>query len=90
MRKHRARLVEIAACHGVSNLRVFGSVARAEDRSDSDVDLLVDVSPGVGLFRLAWLQRELEEVLQSRVDLVPADGLKPHVRTDVNSQLVAL
>lgn len=90
VRKHRARLVEIAANHGVSNLRVFGSVARAEDQPDSDVDLLVDVAPGVGLFQLAWLQRELEDVLQSQVDLVPADGLKPGVRADIGSHQVAL
>lgn len=69
---------------------VFGSVARGEDRSDSDVDLLVDVGPGVGLFTLARLQRKLENILQARVDLVPSEGIKPNVRADIESRKVAL
>lgn len=43
-----ARVREIAGSYGLSNVRVFGSVARGEDSGDSDVDLLVDVGPGVG------------------------------------------
>jgi predicted nucleotidyltransferase len=43
---HRKDLVAADAAHGVSNLRVFGSVARGEDCPDSDVDLLADF-PGV-------------------------------------------
>ncbi len=40
VRRHRKEVVAAAAAHGVSNLRVFGSVARGEDHPDSDVDLL--------------------------------------------------
>ena len=39
-------LVAAAAAHGVSTLRVFGTVACGEDRPDSDVDLLADLRPG--------------------------------------------
>jgi uncharacterized protein len=46
VRSHRRDLVAAAAAHGVRNLRVFGSVARSEDRPDSDVDLLADRHPG--------------------------------------------
>ncbi len=74
----------------MSNIRVFGSVARGEDSADSDVDLLVDVPPGMGLLGLARLQRELEDILEAPVDLVPADDLKPAVRADANPDLVPL
>ena len=47
VRHHRNDLVATAAARGVSNLRVFGSVARGEDRPDSDVDLLADFPPGL-------------------------------------------
>jgi predicted nucleotidyltransferase len=40
VRRHRRDLVAAAAAHGLTNLRVFGSVARGQDRPDSDVDLL--------------------------------------------------
>jgi uncharacterized protein len=47
---HRQRdvLVAIAARHGVSNLRLFGSVIRGEERPDSDIDLLVDMAEDRG------------------------------------------
>jgi hypothetical protein len=74
----------------MSNVRVLGSVARGEDRSDSDVDLLVDLSPGVGLFTLARLQRELEQLLSARVDLIPDDGVKPPGEDTIHTEAVAL
>ncbi len=52
VRRRRRDLVAAAAAHGASNLRVFGSVARGQDKPDSDVDLLADLPPGMGLFGL--------------------------------------
>ena len=72
------------------NLRVFGSVARGQDRPGSDVDLLADLPPELSLFGLARVQDELEAILGTRVDLVPAQDLKPGVRARVEQKLVAL
>jgi len=88
--RHRDALLHIAAARGASNLRVFGSVARGEDAADSDIDLLVDIEPRVGLLGLARLERDLEAVLQAEVDLVPESDLKPGIRTQVMAELVAL
>jgi predicted nucleotidyltransferase len=71
-------------------LRVFGSVARGEDRADSDVDLLVDLPEHMSFFGLARLQSELESILGARVDLVPSQDLKPDVRSHVDLDLVEL
>jgi uncharacterized protein len=90
VRQRRRDLVAAAAAHGVSGLRVFGSVARGEDRPDSDVDLLADLPPGMSLFGLARLQAELESIVGARVDLVPAADLKPDVRRRAERDLVAL
>jgi predicted nucleotidyltransferase len=65
-------------------------VARGEDRPDSDVDLLADLPPGMSLLGLAGLQSELEAILGTRVDLVPAAYLKPDIRTSADRDLVAL
>lgn len=90
VRRHRHDLVATAAAHGVQNLRVFGSVARGEDRPDSDVDLLADLPSGLSLFGLGRVEAELEAILGSRVDLIPAAGLKPGARARVERDLVAL
>ena len=57
---------------------------------ESDIDLLVDIPDGAGLFAIARLQRELEELLGARVEIVPASDLKPDVSTNVARDLVAL
>lgn len=53
---------------GVTKLSVFGSVARGENRSDSDVDILVDMPPKI--FIMAELKEYLESILKSSVDLI--------------------
>ena len=86
----RRDLRRVARAHGVGDLAVFGSVARGEESSDSDVDILVDLPPGMGLVGLARLQRDLEDVLGVQVDLVPAGDLKPNVRDAVLSDVVTV
>jgi predicted nucleotidyltransferase len=65
-------------------------VARGEDRPGSDVDLLADLPPGLSLFGLGRLEGELEDILGTRVDLIPAGDLKPGVRARVEHDLIAL
>lgn len=90
VREHRSELLVIAARHGLTNVRVFGSVARGDDGPDSDVDLLADFPPGIGLFGFGRAIRDLEDLLQVRVDLVPAGDLKPGVRDEVEAQALSL
>jgi len=79
------RIAEICRRYGVKELSVFGSAVRRELRADSDVDLLVDFEPEarIGLVKFANLNRELEEILGRRGDLVTKSGLKPRVRPEV-------
>jgi predicted nucleotidyltransferase/DNA-binding XRE family transcriptional regulator len=90
VRRRRRQLIAAAATLDVTNLRVFGSVARGEDRPDSDVDLLADLPPGMGLLGLGRVQEKLEAIIGSPVDLVPAADLKPAVRARAERELVAL
>jgi predicted nucleotidyltransferase len=90
VRRKRRDLVAAAAAHDVTNLRVFGSVARGEDRPDSDVDLLVGLPPDMGLIGLGRAQAELEAILGTKVDLVPARDLKPALRARAERDQLAL
>ena len=90
LRRRRAAVLEIAQRHGATNVRVFGSVARGQDTDESDIDLLVDLDPGVGLVSLAALQRELTNLLNSHVDVVPADSMRPHVKAQADAESIPL
>jgi uncharacterized protein len=87
-----ARKPEIEALahrYRVSNIRLFGSVARGQSGADSDVDFLVDPSEDATLFDLAGFRRELEELLGVDVDVVSSRALLPRDR-DVLEDAVAL
>ena len=76
----REQVMAVAARHHANRVRVFGSVARGDDRPDSDIDLLVDFTPDSSLFDLMRMARELEELLGHPVDVVSTGGLKDRDR----------
>ncbi len=90
LRRRRKAVVQCAASRGASNVRVFGSVARGEDTEASDIDLLVDLAPDVGLVGLSALSRELSDLLGTSVDVVPTEALKASTRDEVLAEAVEL
>lgn len=87
---HRQAVLELAARHGASNVRVFGSVARGEARPDSDVDTLVDFPPDRSIFDLVGLWLDLQELLGREVDLSTERSLKDYIRPSVLREAVPL
>lgn len=77
-------LAQLCRRYGIAELSVFGSVARGDDRPDSDVDLLYVRVPGndLGMSYFA-LQEDLEKLFGRSVDLVPKDGLHRVIRDQV-------
>ena len=81
--RHRDEILALAKMRGARNIRVFGSVARDEATTDSDVDILVDMEPGRSLLDLTGLQLDLEELLGRDVDVVTENGLRPYLKDRV-------
>lgn len=73
--------------YGVKALALFGSYSRNEATADSDVDVLVDFSKPIGL-AFVDLADELEQLLQTRVDLVSRNGIKPQYFQSIESELI--
>lgn len=90
LRRRRAAVLALAARHGISNVRVFGSVARGQEGPTSDLDLLVHLPDGAGLLLLGRFTEDLEALLRVAVEVVPDDGVKPRVRASIDADLVAL
>ena len=74
--------------YGVSSLSVFGSVARGEERADSDVDLLVEFSQPVGLLQFVRLRRFLRDTLGQPVDLATPSSLKHQLREAILKEAI--
>ena len=74
----------------ISELGIFGSYARGEQESDSDLDILVAFDKPVTLFDLVRLENELAEEFGIEVNLVTKDSLKPRIETRVRDELVTV
>lgn len=83
LKSKRKDILRLAKRYGASNLRVFGSVARGEANSNSDIDLLVELEPGRSLFDLGGLLVELENLLECKVDLLTEKSLHWYIRDKV-------
>ena len=80
IRRLRNEIVHAAACSGARDVRIFGSVARGEERADSDVDFLVSLEANRTLLDLARLEIALERLLQRPVEVMTEKELPPLVR----------
>jgi uncharacterized protein len=81
----------IGAHYGVSHIRVFGSVARGEERPDSDVDLLVQFdSHHFTGFDLGGFQYDASTLLGRRVDIVIEGWAHPVIAEHMQQEVLYL
>ena len=90
LQAHRATIDQLVVRHNALNPRIFGSVARGEDRADSDLDLLVDATNATTLFDLGALQLALEDALGVKVDVRTPGDLPERFRASVLAEARAL
>ncbi len=87
LEKNRQAIREATKRFNAANPRVFGSVARGEDRADSDLDILVDALPGSTLLTLGGLQDALEQMmLGTSIHLLTPGDFPETVRIRVLSE----
>ena len=84
--ERRDEILRIAAKHGATNVRVFGSVANGTAGPDSDLDLLIDVGAKTTPWFPGGLVADLEDALGCRVDVATERGLHPMIRDRVLSE----
>ena len=84
LQAHQAELQR----RGVRHAAVFGSVARGEGRTDSDIDVLVEFATRPGFDGYMRLKEHLESLLGQRVDLVMTGALKPSVRPEIEREAI--
>ena len=87
---HRHAIVELAEKHGLSNVRVFGSMARGDATASSDVDLLVSAGPETSGLDLGGLLMDARDLLDRKVDVVVDRSIRTALRDRILSEAVAL
>ena len=83
----RAARPQLAREFGITRLALFGSYARGEQREDSDVDVLVEVDPTIGM-RFVDLAERIEALLGVRSDVVSRRALAPRHWVGIEKDLV--
>jgi len=84
----RKKIAEFCKRWSINEFALFGSALRADFRPDSDVDVLVSIDPKahIGLFEIAEMGIELEDMFKRPVDLVEKEGLRnPYRRSEILS-----
>ena len=86
LRLQRGDILRLAAEHGVKHIRVFGSVARGEATTASDVDLLLELEAGRSLFDLSGFKLDLEDLLGCEVHVVTPGAVHPLMKDRIYAE----
>lgn len=74
--------------YGVRKMGIFGSFARGDQKRNSDIDILVEFSKPIGLFKFINLENHLTKTLNRKVDLVTRNALKRAIKNDVLKEII--
>lgn len=90
IKANRQDIISLAKKYGASNVRIFGSVARGEQHTGSDLDILIQLASGRSLFDIIALKQALEDLLNCKVDVVTEAALSPYIREEVVKSAINL
>lgn len=82
--------IPILKKYGVERASLFGSAARGEDNTESDIDILVSIKKPIGIFEFMGLQFALEEALKKKVDLVSDRAVNKYIQPYIEKDLVVI
>ncbi|MBI1196018.1 MAG: nucleotidyltransferase [Gammaproteobacteria bacterium] len=80
---YRSDIRRVVLAHRALNPRIFGSVARGNDRDDSDLDILIDPTPETTLMDIGAIRHELLQLLGVPVDVLTPNALPKKFRNTV-------
>ena len=84
-KNYKEDILRIADKYGVTDVRVFGSVARGDAKEGSDVDFVVRFPKDASFITYGEMQDELEGVMSCRVDLLSENGINKHLKDEILS-----
>ncbi|MFA4829756.1 MAG: nucleotidyltransferase family protein [Thermodesulfovibrionales bacterium] len=81
---------EVIQKYRVSEIGIFGSFVRGEQKKRSDIDILVEFNERniPGLLKLSEMERYLQRLLRKKVDLVIKSGIRPELKKGILKEVV--
>jgi len=91
IRHNKENIESLCQQFGAKHIRVFGSVARREEKECSDIDFVVEFPKGYDLFkqRLPLIEK-LQDLLHRKVDLIPEHELNKHLKQPILSEAIRI
>ena len=83
-------LTNVLKKYAIKKAAVFGSFARNEAGIDSDVDLLIETGKPLTLFDVLRLEKELEDAVQRKIDVVEYSAIKPSIRENILKEAILI
>jgi predicted nucleotidyltransferase len=90
VRRQRQAILRLAKEYGIREVRIFGSVARGEAATGSDLDVLVEFEPGRSLLDQVGFEQDLRALLSCEIDLVAKGGISPYLEERILREAVPL
>jgi predicted nucleotidyltransferase len=75
---------------GIKQIQIFGSYARGEENSNSDIDIIVDISKAIGIYQFIGLKQDLEASLHKKIDLFKPSTLEPLIKEQILAEAVTI
>jgi|SRR3989338_298146 len=88
--KIKDKIIPILKKNHVTKAGIFGSYSRGEQKKESDIDLLVEISKPISLLDFVGLKQELEDILGKKVDLVEYNSIKPLIKKRVLNEEIKI
>jgi predicted nucleotidyltransferase len=88
MKKLKGSMSILREKYNVKNLEIFGSYVKGEQKKRSDLDILVEFTETIDLFKYIELENYMGEILGVKVDLVMKDTLKPRIKDRILNEAI--
>ena len=81
---------EVFKNYDIKKLGVFGSLVRGENSVNSDIDMIVEYNITPDLLKYIELENHLEKILNTKVDLVTKNSIRPELKSDILREVIYL
>ncbi len=75
---------------GIKRIRIFGSYAKGKQRSNSDIDIILDIGKPIGIYEFIGLKQSLKKNLHKKIDLFEPDTIEPQLKDKILAEAITI